>query len=344
MAGDEDLFHFLILVHLKMLQKKKASGIVLQYAVKTGIAVLAFWFIYKHVIEKENIDELAFQYKDILSSPDKKTLFIIVFILMVINWGLEALKWKLMMRRLETIPILSSLKAIFSGLTISFFTPNRIGEYAGRVFHLKIADRVKATVITIVENFSQLLVTMMVGSLSLVIYLYQYIEVNSYLRFALAFMLVLFVFLILLTFFFLPEIDSLILEIKLFRRGRKYLEVLAAYTKSELLSVFLLALLRYFAFTFQFYLLMLIFGISAPYLSSILLINMIFYVMTLVPTFALTELGVRGAVSTYFLSKITYDSLAILNVTISLWVINLVIPAVIGILFIFQLRFEKRTT
>src|SRR5437016_5300994 len=97
--------YFLILVQLKMLQKKKVSGIVLQYAVKTVIAVLAFWFIYKQVIEKENIDELVFQYRDILFSTDKKFLFIVVFALMLINWGLEALKWKLMMRKLESIPL-----------------------------------------------------------------------------------------------------------------------------------------------------------------------------------------------------------------------------------------------
>ena len=35
-----------------------------------------------------------------------------------------------------------SLMAVFSGITISIFTPNRIGEYFGRVFILKKKEKV----------------------------------------------------------------------------------------------------------------------------------------------------------------------------------------------------------
>jgi hypothetical protein len=100
-------------------------------------------------------------------------------------------------------------------------------------------------------------------------------------------------------------------------------------------------LLRYVVFTTQFYFLLEVFGVRGSFANEILLINMVFFVMTLIPTFALAEIGVRGAVATYFLSKLSVDSLAILNASISLWLINLVIPAIAGIIFIFQFRFSR---
>ena len=314
----------------------------LQFSVKTGIAALAAWFIYKQVIQKESVDDILSEYDYVVGSPDKRIYLLAVVTLMLVNWLLEAMKWKYMMQKLEFISLLTSLRAVFSGLTVSFFTPNRIGEYAGRVFHLRSADRMKATFVTMLENFSQLLVTLVVGSFSLIIYLNQHVTLNQHLLWSFDILLVLFSVLMLLCFFLFPQIDSLIMEIKFFSRLRRYFEVLTTYSKSELLVVFLLALLRYGVFTFQFYLLMHIFDIAVPYPTAILLINMIFYVMTLVPTFALTELGVRGAVAVYFLNEVTYDSLAAINTTLALWLINLVVPAVIGIIFIFQFRFDKR--
>ncbi len=309
--------------------------------IKLLIAVVAFIFIYKEVIRKEDFSSVVNEYRNILSIPESKPEFVFVFVLMFANWSLEAVKWKWMMRRLEVISFPRSLAAIFSGLTVSFFTPNRIGEYAGRVFHLRTADRIKATLITILENLSQLIITVLVGCISLIFYLNEYVELHEYILWVIGVLMIIFSGVLLLLFFEVPLLDASILKIKRLSRFRKYLEILSGYRKSELFVLLNLALLRYIVFTLQFFLLLKIFGIESTIGTSVLLINMIFFVMTLVPTFALSELGVRGAVATYFLSKISSDSLAILNASVSLWIINLVIPALIGIVFIFQFRFNR---
>ena len=65
------------------------------------------------------------------------SLIFIVVLMMFINWMLESLKWKFMIRKIEAISFFTSFRAIFSGITVSSFTPNRIGEYGGRVFCLE---------------------------------------------------------------------------------------------------------------------------------------------------------------------------------------------------------------
>ena len=322
-----------------MEQSKALIGNRIWYgAIKLLIAAAAFMFIYKQVISKENFSNIVLEYREVFLLTGNGWLMTLVTVLMIVNWSLEAVKWKLMMRKLEVIPFSRALSAVFSGLTVSFFTPNRIGEYAGRIFHLHTANRIKGTLVTILENLSQLIVTVAIGSLSLVIYLNEYTELHAYILWVTGVILLLFSGTLIFLFLEVPVLDAAALKIPRFTKFINYLEVLSEYKKSELLEILGLALMRYIVFTTQFFILLRIFGVQGSFTTEILLINMVFFVMTLIPTFALAEIGVRGAVATYFLTKISPDSLAILNASISLWFVNLVIPAIAGILFIFQFR------
>ena len=309
-------------------------------AIKLLIAAAAFLFIYRQVISRDNFSNIFIEYRNVLTNSGNGFVLTLVIALMFVNWSLEALKWKRMMRKLELIPFSRALSAVFSGLTISFFTPNRIGEYAGRIFHLHTANKIKGTLVTILENFSQLIITIAIGSVSLVLYLNNYTELHGYILWVTGIILILFSATLIFLFLEVPVLDEAALKMRRLKKITGYLQVLSEYTKPELLIILGLAFLRYVVFTTQFFLLLKVFGIQGSFAEEILLINMVFFVMTLIPTFALAELGVRGAVATYFLSKISPDSLAILNASVSLWLINLVIPAITGILFIFQFRFN----
>jgi len=325
-----------------MEQSKVINGSRIWYgAVKLLIAAAAFMFIYMQVISKENFSNIVLEYRDVILRGGNGMMMTLVSVLMLVNWSLEALKWKMMMSKLEAIPFSRALSAVFSGLTVSFFTPNRIGEYAGRVFHLHTANRIKGTLVTILENLSQLIITIAIGSVSLVLYLNKYTELHSYLLWVTGVILLLFSGTLIFLFLEVPVLDAAAIKMKRLKKFKRYLEVLSEYKKSELLVILGLALLRYIVFTTQFFILLGVFGVHGSFATEILLINMVFFVMTLIPTFALAEIGVRGAVATFFLSNISMDSLAILNASVSLWLINLVIPAIAGIIFIFQFRFSR---
>jgi hypothetical protein len=324
--------------------KKNKSNRLLFFILKISIAVIACWFIYKQVVEKENLKMLAVAYGNIFITRLKILLLGGIIILMILNWSVEAWKWKMMMSKIEEIPFLKSLEAVFSGLTISFFTPNRIGEYAGRVFHLKTSNRIKATLITVIENLSQLLVTIVVGSVSLVFYLKKFINVDDWIFVAASFFIGLFIFSIIWAFLEVSWLSMIISKFRLPSRWMKYLEVVGYYSYKELVYVLSLALLRYFIFANQFYLLLILFDISISYLDALILIPLIFYTLSVIPTIALTEIGVRGAVATFFLGQIKSDPLAVLNSTLSLWLINLVVPALIGTVFVFLFNFENHGT
>ena len=75
------------------------------------------------------------------------------------NWGIEAVKWRYLIRKLKKLSFIKSFTAILSRVTISTFLPNRTGEYLGRVYILDKANRIHGILITIVGSISQLLVT-----------------------------------------------------------------------------------------------------------------------------------------------------------------------------------------
>lgn len=204
------------------------------------------------------------------------------------------------MRKIETLSFGRSLEAVFSGLTVSFFTPNRVGEYAGRVFHLSKADRIEATLITVIENYSQLLVTLVTGSLGTIVYLKLFVNIPAYLWTGVSILLVLFSLACLLLFLNVSILETVFRKLRLPVSWDHYLRVFSFYSTRELLTVLGMAWLRYLIFSTQFYLLLQIFGVDLPVPLSFLLIAMTYYVMAVVPTIAWMEIGVRGTIATYF--------------------------------------------
>ena len=79
---------------------------------------------------------------------------------MPLNWGIEARKWQLALRPVGGISFIDAFRAIFTGATMASFTPNRMGEYLGRILYVKEGRRKAAISLTIACSIAQLLVTL----------------------------------------------------------------------------------------------------------------------------------------------------------------------------------------
>ncbi|MCU0371563.1 MAG: hypothetical protein MUC31_09120, partial [Bacteroidales bacterium] len=70
----------------------------------------------------------------------------------------------------------------------------------------------------------------------------------------------------------------------------------------------------------------------------------------MVPSLALTELGVRGSVSIFVIglyfdrSGMGHDGveMAVLTAATVIWLVNLIIPAILGTFFVFSLKFFRK--
>ncbi|MDX1406684.1 MAG: lysylphosphatidylglycerol synthase domain-containing protein, partial [Saprospiraceae bacterium] len=86
--------------------------------------------------------------------------------LMPVNWILETAKWRLLMRPSYRVGWKHGLQAIVSGVALSLFTPNRIGEYGGRLLFVPARYNWRAIVASLTGSFSQNLVHVTAGLLA----------------------------------------------------------------------------------------------------------------------------------------------------------------------------------
>lgn len=94
-----------------------------------------------------------------------------VFILMVVNWTVEAAKWRIQLDGTEKFSIIQSLQSVLTGVAVSVITPNRIGEYVGRILYLKNVNKLQGITVTIIGSFAQLIVTGFLGLVGLIYYI-----------------------------------------------------------------------------------------------------------------------------------------------------------------------------
>ncbi len=275
---------------------------------------------------------------------------------MLVNWGLESLKWKILIAKIEKVPFFRAFQAVLTGTSVSMFTPNRTGDYLGRVFILEKANRIEGALLTIIGSISQVLIVVCVGLFSFLSFFYEFLQtsnrMNNYLISGMVLLIPILVFSFLFAYF---NIASLINFLKTYfpRRWEKFAQHLNVFTKfsaKELLIILFISALRYLVFSVQFYLLLRFINIKLPFSIALVLIAVIYLIMTVIPTITLTELGIRGSVAVYIIGvyfkqvNISYDSLNadIFTSSSLLWFINLVIPAILGTFFIFRLKFFRK--
>ena len=297
-------------------------------------------------------------WKDVSDSSSNFNLNIlwIVLLLMPINWLIESIKWQFLIKKIERVKTWSAFQAVLAGTAISIFTPNRIGDYLGRIFILKKGDRLDGTVATIIGNISQLFITLIMGSFGIFYFMNEIIEqffqIDMIYGQILRILIIVIDIAIIYTFFKFPVIEKALNEnFEIYKYPiLRHLNLLSEYNVDELLKVMALSLLRFLVYSFQFYLLFMAFNISLDFIEGMLVVFLIFFGITLVPSIAVAELGIRGIITLFIFNVLWTDSFnmseietMLVSATSLLWLINIAIPAIIGGLFIFKLRFFRKS-
>ena len=322
---------------------RKTIGFLLKF----GIVAFALFFLYQQLTAKSGVEQLSME--DVIAKlKSNYAIVILVVVMMFLNWFLEALKWRFLIAKIEKISIRRSVRAIFSGITVSAFTPNRVGEYGGRVFCLEKADRIQAVLITVIGSMAQLLTTIIFGSIGL-LYLPSYKSDFSIFFDNVSFAFPVFVFIlivlnVLLVLLFLNAsvFSKVLSDISFLKKFQKYSSVFSLYSSDDLLKVLGYSVARYAVFTTQFFILLQMFEVQIAYADAIVLIMAMLFVISVIPTIAITEIGVRGSVAIFLFGLVSANTVGILSATFVMWIINLLLPALIGTTFIFTLKFFRK--
>ena len=311
---------------------------LLSYAIKFAVLALTIIFVYHKLANNENLSN----FYRLLAGLNPNTVYSklsVVFLLMLLNWFLESLKWRYLIKKVEAISLVKSVESVFCGLTWAIFTPNRIGEYGGRIFFLSPRKRIQGMVAMSVGHVAQMVITNIMGAVSVVWFVYNFSTIDKWMLPYFTFWGSVISVCLLLFYFNIKWVDFLLLKVNFLKKYHKYFRVLARYDKKELWIVLLFSTARYIVFSSQ-YLFILHFLIpDLPFYSSALMIFILFFIQSALPSLDLLDIGVRSWTATYFFSFITQHELVVIACAALIWFVNLIIPAILGSFFVFKLNF-----
>ena len=158
----------------------------------------------------------------------------------------------------------------------------------------------------------------------------------------LIFLLIFFDSLLIIIYLNTSLLSVLLEKVPWLKKFGNYNVVFSYYTKKELANVLLLSAMRYVVFTTQFFVLLRIFQVQITYPEAIILTMVMLFMISVIPTIALTEISVRGSVAIFLFSLVTVNISGVLSATFMLWIINLLVPALIGSVFVFTLKFFRK--
>jgi uncharacterized membrane protein YbhN (UPF0104 family) len=323
----------------------KNIKILLNYILGPLFFIWMSWSIFNQVNNQPHLEESIQKIKESFNSPILINLFAVI-LLMPVNWALEAFKWKLSVQNVQQVSFLRSLKAIFSGVSFSVTTPNRIGEYLGRVLYMNEGNRLKVISLTIIGSISQLIITLFFGLTGLFLLKNRIIE-SGLSGWPAWINIVLiggtFTLFILTVFYF--KLNWLIKWIDKLPGIKKYAWLINELEKVDatlLFKILSISAIRYLVFGLQYLLLFQFFGVEVNAWQGFWAIAVVFFIMAVIPTIALFEIVQKVYVTKEIFAIFTINTLGIGLVTTTIWFINLVVPAAIGSLLILGIKFFRK--
>jgi hypothetical protein len=325
-------------IYLLTTSAKKTLSILF----KATLLVLVFTFIYHQYLQKDNDLNEFNNLVNRLNHTHVAIVMGLVVLLMLVNWVLEALKWQYLTRKLLPISLWKAIEGVFSGLTWAIFTPNRIGEYGGRVMLLPPRKRIHGVFSMAVGSFGQNVITNVLGATSLMWFIFTYKQLDPWLFFAISSLALVFITLFLVLFFNIKWLVWLLNRISFLKKFHRFFDVMGQYKFTELLNIMGFCVARFFVFSFQYYLVIHLLIPGIPLFVVTMLVFIVLFIQSSLPSLDLLDVAVRSTAAVTLFAYVTDQHVAVIAAFTSIWLINLIIPAILGSVFILKLNFFDR--
>lgn len=249
----------------------------------------------------------------------------LVFLLMPLNWFLEMVKWQHFLRIHAPIPFAQLVRPVLGGIALSIFTPNRIGEYGGRILRMPYEIRWPVALSTLAGSICQNLVAFSAGVLSFILIFPDLLFLKV--------LAILSVSAVFIGFFNLRMIISWVCSLRLhpvFQKVLCQLRFLEDYSPPVLFRGLSIAAARYIIYVGQFVILLHVFSPGIPLGTLFLGVSALYLFHTIVPLPPVADVLARTNVALILWSGSGMSELSISLASLLVWCINLLIPAIIG--------------
>ncbi|MBP7470028.1 MAG: flippase-like domain-containing protein [Flavobacterium sp.] len=301
------------------------------FTIKLLIVGGAFYFIYNQLANNDKLDWQKF----LVLFQKNYSLGGIFFILLlsVLNRFFEILKWQNLVLHLNKISLAEATKQVLGALTAGLFTPNGVGEYAGKALFFEKSKAKKIIFLNLICNGIQMILSIVFGIFGLLYFNANYNIITT------KTVLTLFgiCFLLFGVLFFSKKINIKGYSIE--KLVHKINEIPKAIHQKNIF----LAICRYLVFSHQYYFLFLAFDVDLPYFTLMATIASVYFLASSLPTFQFLDFAVKGSVAVYFFGMLGVNEWIVIFISTLMWFLNVVLPVVIGSYYVMNFKILSPT-
>ncbi|WP_418264863.1 hypothetical protein [Flavobacterium faecale] len=294
--------------------------------VKLLIVGSAFYFIYDQLANNDQLDWL--QFTAIFEKNQSVTGVGFILLLSVLNRYFEILKWQNLASHLQSISTFEATKQVLAALTAGVFTPNGVGEYAGKALYFDKKDTKKIIFLNLICNGIQMVLTVIFGMVGLLYFNYLFDIIPTLTVYCILFGLISFI--------------TLLCSIKKITiKGysiEKLIQKINAIPKAIHQRNLFLGCCRYIVFSHQYYFLFLGFDVDLPYFTLMAAVTSVYFLASSLPSFQFLEFAVKGSVALFFFGILGVNEWIIIFVSTLMWFLNVVIPVIMGSFFVLNFK------
>jgi len=294
--------------------------------IKVLIVGGAFYFIYNQLANNDKLDWRKF----IVLFQKNQSIGGIAFILLlsVLNRFFEILKWQNLASVLKPITAAEATKQVLAAQTAGIFTPNGIGEYAGKALFFDKSETKKVIFLNLICNEIQMILTVFIGIVGLLYFNTQFQVITTRT--------------VTILFAILTLAFNVLFSVKKVKiKGysiEKLLHKINEIPKQIHQKNSYLGVCRYLVFSHQYYFLLLVFDVDLPYLTVMSAITSVYFIASSIPTFQFLDFAVKGSVAVYFFGILGVNEWIVIFISTLMWFLNVVLPAIIGSYYVLNFK------
>ncbi len=283
--------------------------------------VICAFAIYNKVLQNENLNQYGAELKIQLLKIHWGA-WLLMALLMVLNYTIEAIKWKTVIASTNQFNIFQALRAVLVGQAFSFFTPARSGDYVGRTLFLAPGTKLKGITQMAWASYAQLLMTICFGSIAI----FWNLPFLPWLKWVAPWGAVLALFL----FFYNQSLKGWLSKINLLQidNGLKWKLIALAFS-------------RYLVYILQYNWASEMLSIPVHALDLSIAIMALLFFLSMIPAISLTDLVIRGQLFLLLMAPFYQNDIMLIALTTLIWIVNFLIPSIIGSILLLGFKIKR---
>lgn len=304
-----------------------AVSFILKIVISISLLTALFYYL--------NVDEIIRTYNNA-----NTLLLALGFVLTGANSGLHFLRWRYLLHRVQpNISNTSVFTSLMVGVTVGFFTPGQIGEFAGRLASHPELRKSHIIGITLIDKLYLLVLTLITGIVSLALFAMYYYPTywNIWYSYPLLLIVALLLFIGLYpqaVKYFLRFIPSRIRE----HRFYALVNIIeTAFHNTQGRVLFALTTILYGVIVLQFYIFVRAFEPVSLFDSTLCTLS-VYFVKAVILPISIGDLGVRESAAIFFFTRVGVSAASAFSASLCMFLANIVLPSAVGALLILRLN------